>query len=247
MDNNNPTTIDAVKLVLGYASVLAALAYGMGIAEESSFLAHLGLTRDLNVADPVHFGYGGLLLAGTLWPLAFVVPLRAQRATFSRRAVVSILIACCAVEFVFAFYFTIIAHVWIRHALKVAVYATVACAWCGIFLLTDYVRGRNLWRQFVGLIIILIALYNVAASVSDVRAWLTKHGKDDRIRLLVTSDVVPAAQQMGLSFPHPQPGERSAQLSDEVNLVYENERTYVIQVNGRFVHLSKDKVLGTVP
>ena len=94
MDTNTPTTIDAVKLVLGYGTALAAFAYGMGIAEEFSFLAGLGLTRDLNVADPVHFGYGGLLLAGTLWPLAFVIPLRAQRATFSRRAVVSILIAC---------------------------------------------------------------------------------------------------------------------------------------------------------
>jgi hypothetical protein len=97
------------------------------------------------------------------------------------------------------------------------------------------------------LIIILFSLYSVASSVSDVRTWLTKQGKDDQIRLLVTSDVVPAAQQMGLNFPNLQPGEHSAQLSDKVNLVYENEHTYVIRVNGRFVHLSKDKVLGTVP
>ena len=51
---------------------------------------------------------------------------------------------------------------------------------------------------------------------------------------------------LGLVFPSSRTGEVAAQLSGPVEVIFEGDRTYVLRVQGHLVHLSKEKVLGSV-
>ena len=247
MDTKTPDS-GALGWILAYGSVLGALAYGMGMAEEFQYLVRLGLARDFVVVSPRHFALGGLLLLGTFWPLVFVV----QRLSVRKDGMPSggtflVLLLCCIVEFAFALGLTMLAHVGVLRAVEVAIFALVACATVGIVITAGVFRGGNIWWQFVGLILILSSLHSVASSVANQQWWVVTHGGEDKVRLLITSDAVPGARQLGLNFPNWKAGENSAELSDEIEVVYEGERMYVLRVNNKLVHLSKEKILGSVP
>ena len=86
-------------------------------------------------------------------------------------------------------------------------------------------RGTNLWQQFFLVFCLMVGLNGVSDAVAHLRWWRAISGKNAGVRLLIASDAVDGAKQMGLGFPDLKAGESGAQLSGKVDIVVEGEHT----------------------
>ena len=51
------TKVNVLDLIVKYATLMGALAYALGFAEEYTYAEKLGAAGDLSVADPKYFGH----------------------------------------------------------------------------------------------------------------------------------------------------------------------------------------------
>ncbi|MBZ5663940.1 MAG: hypothetical protein LAO30_04995 [Acidobacteriia bacterium] len=118
----------------------------------------------------------------------------------------------------------------------------------GLVFFSNPLHRSRLSQQAFAFFLFLIFLYNYAVGFGMVQSRSALAGKGmQETHLLIAGDVVQGAQEMGLVFPGSQLGEKSARLSDLVEVIFEGDRTYVLRIHGHLVHLSKEKVLGSVP
>jgi hypothetical protein len=248
---------NAIDLFIRYGAAVAAVAYGLGLVEESELLWRIGIRGDFSFADPRYFAVGASLLNIPMFPALLAIAAqgwylashdpegRAERELSRYTSVLSFVVTFGAIFVVALMRF----DAWFRDALWVST-AGAAAGGLAAFEL-GRMRKRNrpgLWEQVYPLlaIAILLAAFALGAGKVHWRHVLAQQGQEP-IRLLIEGETVRGAQQMGLTFPGLQQGDKSAELSGPVEIVFESERMYVLRVNGQVVRLGKGKVLGSVP
>jgi hypothetical protein len=244
---NTPSASNAVDLAIKYTAAAGALCYGVSLCEQLEFLLRLGVPGDLVVLSPRHFLVGALLLCLCVVPGLFgVMVLHLRDATKGKRI---LLCAFLSGLVAFASVFSLAwwgYQCWIRDAVMASWPAFGLAA--GLVFFSNPLRLSRLSQQAFAFFLCLIFLYNYAVGFGMVQSRSALAGKGmQEAHLLIAGDVVPGAQEMGLVFPGLQLGEKSAQLSDLVEVIFEGDHTYVLRIHGHLVHLSREKVLGSVP
>jgi len=247
-DRSGPNVLD---LLIKYAAAAAAFAYALGVVQEQAFLQQLGSRGSSSLTSPVHFLMGAGVLSVTLLPavgvsayLGFGTPL------LNIRKCLLLIIPCALISGlgIFGLAFTETGSLpgesfWM---------AGCAALICGgtVWQLTQLAMGRrsSAWRQLFLLYLLMILSALFASGLGRLQGMgTTAHSTLHRSRILVSADAVRGAGEMGLAFPEWRPGDNSAQLSDEVDIVLDDGQTLLLRTHGQLVHLNKDKVLGSMP
>lgn len=263
--DTRPSDLNVIDLFIRYGAVVGAVAYGLGLLEQYDFLERMGIHGDLSFTDPRYLALGAYLIGQIIVPLSYVAsevwfrallyPERGANKSDSLARVEGKLNRYQSVLYVlitFGMIFTLaltVDHAWARDALWVST-AGAAAGGVAIFEIRRMGKqGRlDLWEPVFPLLVITFCLVFFALGAAKVR-WrrvLAEQGQG-QVRLLVEGDAIRGAQEMGLTFPELRSGDKSAELSGSVEVVFEGERTYVLRVNGQIVRLGKGKVLGSVP
>ncbi len=251
-----PLDSNLIDLCIKYGAVIGAVAYGLGLLEQYDFFERMGIRGDLSFTDPEYFVLGAYLLGQTMVPLAavgFEVWVSAllhpeRRAQMELKWYMTVFYVFAAFGMIFALALDP-GHAWVRDAVWVST-AGASAVGVAIFEIGRIrKRGRlDLWEPVSPLLVITFCFVFFALGTAKIR-WrraLAEHGQD-QVRLLVAADAVPGAREMGLTFPESPPGDKSAELSNPVEVVFESEHTYVLRVNGQVARLRKGNVLGSVP
>jgi len=242
-----PSASNAADLAIKYTAAAGALCYGLSLCEQLEFLQRLGVPGDLVVLSPRHFLVGGLLVSLCVVPGLFGIMVMHSRDATKEKRVLLCAFLSGVVAFVTVFSLALWGYeCWIRDALRASCPAFGLAA--GLVFFSNPLRRSGLSQQAFAFFLFLIFLYNYGVGFGMVQSRSVLVGKGmQEARLLIAGDVVPGAQEMGLVFPGSEPGEKSAQLSGLVEVIFEGDRTYVLRVHGHLVHLNKEKVLGSVP
>jgi hypothetical protein len=251
-----PSDSNAIDFSLKYGAAIAAVAYGLGFVEEHDLLRRFGIHSDFSLADPRYFAVGALLLSLSMLNVLVVVSSRDWfRVVVFRKpeepgAAQRGAGLCFVLTFVGIFTISLTRyHGWIRDALWVSLAGACAAGMAVFEINRLKMRDRpGLGEQVYPLMLVTLCLLILALGAGKLhwRYLLTKEGQQ-QVRLLIEGDAVRGVQEMGLTFPQLQSGDKSAELSGPVEMVFESDRTYVLRVNGQVVRLGKGKVLGTVP
>lgn len=242
-----PSSSNAVDLAIKYTAAAGALCYGVSLCEQLEFLQRLGIPGDLVVLSPRHFFVGALLVGMCLVPGLFgIMVLHLRDATKEKRILLCAFLSGVA-AFVTVFSLAFWSYeCWIRDALMASWPAFGLAG--GLVFFSNRLRRSGLSQQVFVLFLSLVFLYNYGVGFGVVQSRSALAGKGGQeARLLIAEDAVLGAQEMGLVFPGLQPGERSAQLSGLIEVIFEGDRSYVLRIHEHLVHLNKEKVLGSVP
>jgi hypothetical protein len=254
-----PSGSNVIDLCIKYGAVIGFVAYGLGLLEQYDFFERMGIRGDLSVADPMYFVLGAYLLGQIIIPVAGVgfevwAKALAKALLHAERLDLDLKWHLAVINTLFGFVLTftialVVGHAWVRDAVWVSAAGGSACGVVIFEIGRMRKRGRlDLWEPVYPLLIITFCLTFFALGNAKVR-WrrvLAEHGRD-QVRLLIAGDAVRGAREMGLTFPESPPGDKSAELSNPVEVVFEGERTYVLRVNGQIAQLGKVEVLGSVP
>jgi hypothetical protein len=238
---------NALDLAIKYAAAAGAVCYGVSLCEQLEFLQRLGVPGDLVVLSPRHFFVGAILLSVLVVPGLFgVMVLHLRDATKQKRILLcSLLSGIVGFASVFSLSFWLYGA-WVRDALSASWPAFAFDA--SIVFFCTRLRRSELSEQAFAVFLSLVFLYNYGVGLGMVQSRGALAGRTfSEARLLISADAVRGAEEMGLVFPSSRTGEVAAQLSGPVEVIFEGDHTYVLRVQGHLAHLSKEKVLGSVP
>jgi hypothetical protein len=246
---------NAIDLFIKYGAAVGAVIYGLGFLEENELLQRIGIPGDFAFADPRYFIVGAYLLVLSMMSVPILFATRDWFHSILPEEEPGFLISNAVVVcFVFTFgsIFAVALkeyHAWIRDALLVSAAGAAANSMSVFEIRRMRNRSRpGLWEQVYPLFIVAIALAAFAKGAGKIhwRYVLAQQGHQ-QVRLLVEENAVRGVQEMGLTFPELRPGEKSAELSGPVEVIFESENTYVLRLNGQVARVGKGKVLGSVP
>lgn len=242
---------NVMDLLIKYGAAFSVLAYGLGFIEQESLFEKLGSRAEASLLNPRYFLIGAILMCFSLgFGVGGVLGFTRGHPSFKGQPDWKVSAGCSAMTLVFALFVSLVKyHAWVREALWFGFAAGAACAIVSWNLMRlESTDRRSLLRQVEAVFWLMLAFFLLAATAGRVEArGVLVRATVEQTQLLVAADAVAGAQQMGLSFPSWKLGQGTAQLSEKVDLVYEGDRTYVLRFGGQLVHLSKEKVLGTVP
>jgi hypothetical protein len=239
---------NVLDLLIKYGAVLGVIAYVVGLSVEKHFLDRLDLARDLPLGNPAHIFTGCALLGFIVSVILTGLLLSRFQARLPRLGSLALSVVLGVFVFLVIFSITVWGfHAWIRDGLFAATPAAFLCG-IGVFVGGSNRRLPDVMVQVFFVFTVLTLLIAYGAGWGQVRARYALGSQHFHAsQLLVAGDAVSGAREMGLAFPGWRAGDNSAHLSGEVDVVYEGERAYVLRVNGRLMHLNKDKVLGSIP
>ena len=252
---------NALDLIAKYSALLLGVTYASGFLAQEAFLLNAKLLSHSDVS----FISSRLLVVGAsvvvlcFIPTFFVLgihfmydpsflPTTSRQPTKRARKIgslVSRIVAPVMYAIVLGVFFYQERTVGRWDAVSIYVFVMMANLlgiWISLASAGTYSRLRS--EQQFGLVAIIAACIFCVSLLMGQREWARATARENSIRLLIAPEAITGARQLGIAFPETK-GSTSAQLSENLNLLYVGERMYLVRIkDGHIVQLSKDKVWG---